>query len=303
MPRSLRLLSLWPALLVCGTLAAQQSPAPPVAPAVPAPAVKPAEPPLPKLEGLRENIEFARVGEETLRLDAFVPPGDGPFATCILVHGGGFTKGTKRSYITPIFEPLAKAGFVWFTIDYRLAPKHRWPACADDVATAIRWVKEHAAEYKVDPNRIALIGESAGGHLVSYAGVKGEGATRVAAVVPFYAPHDLESQVRRRGKLGDGPAGLLGTNELDDAAYARLKEISASTYVTEKLPPFLLIHGDKDEQVPFEQSEKFRAKMLAAGNVCELLTIPGGAHGMGGWDKLGSDYKVRLVDWLKEHLK
>jgi acetyl esterase/lipase len=125
--------------------------------------------------GLKQDIEFAKVGDVSLTLDAFVPEGSGPFATCILVHGGGFTKGDKHSFITPLFEPLAKAGFTWFTINYRLAPQHRWPACAEDVASAIRWVKAHAADYKVDVNRIAIIGESAGGHLVSWAGGDGRG--------------------------------------------------------------------------------------------------------------------------------
>src|SRR4051812_15776377 len=114
------------------------------------------------IPGLRENIEFAKVGGEPLTLDAYVPEGPGPFPTCILVHGGGFIRGDKQTFITPIFAPLAKAGFTWFTINHRLAPKHRWPACADDVATAIRWVRKHASEYKVDPQRIAIIGESAG---------------------------------------------------------------------------------------------------------------------------------------------
>src|SRR5262249_38414455 len=108
------------------------------------------------IPGLRENIEFARAGGESLTLDAYVPDGAGPFPPCILVPGGGFMRGDKQTFITPIFAPLAKAGFTWFTINYRLAPKHRWPACADDVATAIRWVRAHAAEYKVDPRRIAI---------------------------------------------------------------------------------------------------------------------------------------------------
>ncbi len=172
--------------------------------------------PAAELPPLKKDIEFATIGGVSLELDAFVPAGDGPFPTCILVHGGGFTKGTKQSFITPIFEPLSKAGFVWFTIDYRLAPDHRWPACADDVQTAIRWVKAHAKEYKVDPQRIALIGESAGGHLVSYAGAVGKDDTSVAAVVPFYAPHDFVLQNENREKLGPSMVALFNLTELND---------------------------------------------------------------------------------------
>lgn len=251
--------------------------------------------------GLKQDIEFAKSGDVSLKLDAYVPEGAGPFATCILVHGGGFTKGDKHTFITPLFEPLSKAGFTWFTIDYRLAPDHRWPACADDVAAAIRWVKAHAAEYKVDVKRIALIGESAGGHLVSWAGVTGEGDTRVAAVVPFYAPHDLVVQVKMRNALG-GLAGLVGSDEMSDATMKKLAEMSPMNFIKPGLPPFLQIHGDKDDKVPHSQSVNFEAKMKAAGNPCETITISGGTHGMGGWEKLNSDYRTKLIAWLKATL-
>lgn len=254
------------------------------------------------IPGLKQDIEFAKEGKVSLTLDAFVPEGDGPFAACILVHGGGFTKGDKQTFITPIFEPLAKAGFAWFTINYRLAPQHQWPACSDDVASAIRWVKAHAAENKVDPKRIALIGESAGGHLVSWAGVNGEGETRVAAVVPFYAPHDLGVQVKKRGALG-GLAGLIGTEELNDAAWQKLADFSPLNFIKSGLPPFLQIHGDADATVPYSQSVNFEAKMQSMGNVCETITIAGGTHGMGGWAKLNSDYAARMIAWLKKTLK
>jgi acetyl esterase len=254
------------------------------------------------MPGLQQDIEFAKSGDVSLTLDAFVPEGAGPFATCILVHGGGFTKGDKHSFLKPLFEPLSKAGFTWFTINYRLAPQHAWPACADDVASAIKWVKAHAAEYKVDPKRIALIGESAGGHLVSWTGVMGAGDTRVAAVVPFYAPHDLVVQVQRRNALG-GLGGLIGTEELNDAALKKLADISPLNHIKPGLPPFLQIHGDKDETVPLSQSLNFATKMKAAGNSCETIIVPGGIHGMGGWQKLGSDYQEQMIAWLRQTLK
>src|SRR5690242_13262295 len=81
---------------------------------------------------LKSDIEFAKAGGISLTLDAFVPDGPGPFPTCILVHGGGFVRGDKQTYIKPLFAPLSEASFTWFTINYRLAPEHRWPACAED---------------------------------------------------------------------------------------------------------------------------------------------------------------------------
>ena len=256
----------------------------------------------PVVSGVKTDIEFAKVGDVSLTLDAFVPEGAGPFPTCILVHGGGFVRGDKQSYIKPLFEPLSKAGFAWFTINYRLAPQHRWPACAEDVETAIRWVKAHAKEYKVDVGRIALIGESAGGHLVSWVGTRVKEDTRVAAVVPFYAPHDLELQVKHRNMLGESMTALLGLTELNDDAWKRLREVSPSSYVHKGMPPFLLIHGDKDPTVPLEQSTRFQKQLKDMGNQCDLITIPDGVHGMGGWDKLNSDYRGQLVAWLKTTL-
>jgi alpha-L-fucosidase 2 len=251
---------------------------------------------------LKTDIEFARPGGAGLTLDAFVPDGPGPFPTCILVHGGGFMRGDKTTYIKPLFEPLSLAGFTWFSINYRLAPAHRFPACIEDVEAAVRWVKAHAKEFKADPARIALIGESAGGHLVSLAGVRAKGETSVKAVVPFYAPHDLELQVASRGQLGPSMEALFGLKELNDAARGVLRAASPSTYLRADLPPYLLVHGNKDTTVPFEQSVKFQAKMKSLGARCDLITIEGGAHGMGGWEKLGSDYVAQMIAWLNKAL-
>ena len=103
------------------------------------------------------DIEYARAGDTALHLDACVPDGNGPFPIAILIHGGGWGAGDKRGDVTPLMEPLTQAGFIWFSIDYRLAPTNQWPACFEDVQASIRWVKAHASEFKGDSNRIALI--------------------------------------------------------------------------------------------------------------------------------------------------
>jgi len=250
----------------------------------------------------KSDVEYAKAGDETLTLDVNIPEGKGPFPTAILVHGGGFINGTKQSYIKPIFEPLTQANFTWFTINYRLAPKNRYPACVEDVETAIRWVKAHAKEYKVDTSRIALIGESAGGQLVSLVGARGTGKTKVAAVVPFYAPHDLEGQAAAKG-LGQSLSSLFGVTEINDATTKMLREASTNTYIKHGMPPYLLIHGTNDEQVPYDLSVRFLAQMKAADNRCELFTIPDGRHGMGSWDQAHPEYKTFMIDWLKRTLK
>lgn len=251
-------------------------------------------------EPTKKDIVFAEVDGEALTLDAYVPDGPGPFPVCVLVHGGGWTKGDKNTFITPLFEPLRSAGFTVFSINYRLAPKYIFPACADDVDTAIRWARTHAAEFKGDPARLALVGESAGGYLVAHAGARSK--ERVSAVVAFYAPTDLESRVRASNKL-DTAGALLGLKTIDDAAWKTLHDASPINHVHAQMPPFYLIHGTKDARVPHEQSVLFQKKMQAAGNVCDLLTIEDGAHGMSTWDKLGREYRAPLVQWLKSTLK
>ena len=116
----------------------------------------------PNVGANRFDIEYGEAGGEKLLLDAHVPAGDGKFPVVIIVHGGGWMSWDKETDIVPVFAPVA-TNFTWFTINYRLAPTNRWPACFEDVQTAIRWVKQHAAEFKGDPERIALLGYSAGG--------------------------------------------------------------------------------------------------------------------------------------------
>lgn len=254
------------------------------------------------------DIEYANVGGESIRLDAFVPNGPGPFPAVILVHGGGWNGGDKsggpgRGYTTPMDEPLARAGFVWFEINYRLAPRHPWPAAIDDVETAIRWVKAHAAQYRIDPARIALAGESAGGQLVNLAGTRADASTRVAAVVSFYGHFDLVAEARRRGGLKTNLGQLFGRTELDAETTPIVWAASAASHVRPGLPPFLLVHGTADQSVPYQQSVDFHARLLAAGDSCDFITIPGGVHGMVYWDEVAPGYREEVVRWLQRTLK
>jgi molybdenum ABC transporter molybdate-binding protein len=258
------------------------------------------------------DIEYAKVGGESIKLDAFVPNGPGQFPTAILVHGGGWNAGDKsggfsKGYTSPMDEPLARAGFAWFEINYRLTPRHPYPACIDDVETAIRWVKAHAAEYHVDPRRIALVGESAGGHLVDLAGTRADESTRVAAVVSFYGVYDLLGLAKERGGLNSTQnvslARLLGSSELNAKTSDILWSASAASHLRPGLPPFLLVHGDHDQSVPYHQSVDFHAKLVALGVPCDFITIPGGVHGMISWDQVAPDYKAQVVAWLQRTLK
>jgi alpha-L-fucosidase 2 len=257
--------------------------------------------------GLQLDIEYGRAGGESLKLDAWVPEGVGPFPAVILVHGGGWTSGDKSGgprggYMAPMHAPLQRAGFAWFSINYRLAPKHRYPACIDDVETAIRWVKAHAAEYRVDPRRIGLSGESAGGHLVALAAVRADERTRLAAIVPFYGVFDLTRMTTPGAELRKNFVALFDRKVADEPALTLLREASPLPQVKRGLPPFLLVHGTADTTVPIAQSETMRARLRDAGVPVELLKVEGGVHGMLGWKAIAPDYQDRVVAWLQRTL-
>src|SRR5262247_4784734 len=104
----------------------------------------------------RKGVEYGKPNGHALLLDVHVPDGPGPFPAAILVHGGGFDGGGRATNMAPTFQPLADAGFVWFSIDYRMAPEFRFPEAREDVDAAITWVKSNAKTYKVDPAKIVL---------------------------------------------------------------------------------------------------------------------------------------------------
>ena len=255
---------------------------------------------------LKKDIEFAKPNGISLKLDAYVPDGKGPFPTIIIVHGGGFNKGDQRSFVPPLFPVLTEAGFAWFTIDYRLYPNANFPDNAYDVETAIRWIKAHANEYNVDLKKLVLMGESAGGTLVSYDAVRAKSDTRVTAVVVFYGVHDWA--MRREDEIAGRVAPSVWRDvykipkEGDPTQAKVLQDVSAITHIKKGLPPFLLIHGTDDKQVSYQQSVQFQKKMNAIGNRCELITVEGGQHGMGVINNF-PDTKVKMIAWLKKALK
>ena len=255
--------------------------------------------------GMRTDVEFARVDGVSLTLDAWTPEGRGPFAAVIVVHGGGFTQGDKQTYVKPLFDPLTKGGFAWFTINYRLAPKYKITDAADDVERAVAWVRAHATEYRVDPKRIALMGESAGGHLVSLAGARNRRASRVRAVVSFYGPHDMATLSEQRKTPPDRLEALFGVSDLSPASLAVIRKVSPINCVTKDMPPYLLIHGTADTTVPYSESVKMCQAMKKAGARCELYTVEGAGHGVGGWEKNPAfqSYKTKMIEWLRSELR
>ena len=252
-----------------------------------------------------KDVEYGEAAGVHLLLDAQIPDGEGPFPAAILVHGGGWVAGDKQQYITYIFKPLSSTGIAWFSINYRLAPQFKFPADADDVEAAIRFVKANAKKYKVDPKRIALIGESAGGHLVSYVGARNRPDSRVAAVVSMYGIHDFISAAVAWKPVPHEILDLFGIQSVDAESAPALIKASPITYISPDMPPFLLIHGSSDEDVPYAQSVEMCKKMKDAGAHCDLITVKGAPHGMDHWEPRPEFrwYKKALTDWLQKTLQ
>jgi alpha-L-fucosidase 2 len=267
---------------------------------------------------LRKNVvygTFETPGGETgqLLLDAWIPPGDGPFAGVILAHGGGWEAGDKVTYLTPILEPLARAGLAWFSIDYRLTPEYRHPQQLADLRRAIRYVRHHADTFRVDPDRLATLGESASGQMVAQLAVEPcdglDGAKdpverepcSVAAVVSFYGVYDFLPMVRDAS-----PRSLLvrlfDHHELDEEGRGLLRRYSPLYHAHEGMPPMLLVHGTNE--MLWEQGLAFAAKLKEVGVEHELLRLDGAPHGMENWEGRPewSGYKRKVVDWLEQRL-
>ena len=243
---------------------------------------------------LRKNIIFSP--EAGLRLDAYVPSGRGPFPAVILVHGGGWEAGDKVTYLTPVMKPLAEAGFAWFSIDYRLTPAVRHEAQLADLRQAIHFVSTNARRFRLDPKRIAVLGESASGQMAAL--IAAEKLPEVAAVVSFYGVYDflpMASPLTPRSL----PARLFGMTSIGEAERDRLRSYSPLHRAGAGMAPLLLICGTKDGL--YAQHRAFVEKLRAIGATFETIEIPDAPHGMENWEGHPEwvGYKDKLVRWLK----
>lgn len=248
---------------------------------------------------IRRDVEYSRPAGVPLTLDASIPEGAGPFPAAIVVHGGGWVRGDK-SYpdVAPLFQPLSDAGIAWFSIDYRLVSDPlQFGVAIDDVEAAVRFVRAHADEYRIDPDRIALIGESAGGQLAAMAAFD----TPVKAVVAIYTPTDLVSLLKTSELIPAQLRNSLRGTPLEGMLIARLAQLSPIEKVRKDMPPFLMIHGTADPLVPFAQSKAMCSKMQDAGAVCDLFRVPGEGHGLRRWDQSPA-YKKEMIRWLNQQL-
>ncbi len=245
---------------------------------------------------LRPDIVHELDSSRWLFLDVYFPPdrpgseGARPRPAILLIHGGSWIGGSRQMFRPGPGNPrsmaieLAEAGYVVVATDYRLAQPFRaaWPAALDDVREAVRYLRSHANELGVDPDRIAAVGQSAGGHLAALLGTPipaDDPSVRVRAVVSLYGPTNLVALPSgRTRRLDHEPvAALLGGDPVDLAGPAHVA--SPVFRVGGDAAPMLLIHGTRDAWVPIAQSHELATALARAGVRHRLITVEGARHG------------------------
>ena len=257
-------------------------------------AVESAELNVPENILFESGIEYANPDDQHLQLNIARPKNSDHLLPCVLcIHGGGFRAGNRDGY-NPLLIKWANRGYVAVSTSYRLAPRYQFPAAIFDVKAAVRWLKANAGAYQIDPDRIGVTGDSAGGHLAQFLGVTAdikrfegdEGnyaqSTRVACVVNRYGPSDF---TKSYGKSVDAAEVLplwLGGNL--ESALEKHVLASPLNWVTPTAAPTLILHGTDDKYVAYEQGVWMRDRLKSCGVHVEMLTLEGAGHGFKGGD-------------------
>ena len=300
---SLTILALMAAVLAAcaGPASPAPGPAPTPPPASPTPSPAPAQAPAPApppptaaapppailtttVEVIRD-IEYGKGGDVPLLLDIYTPekPIASPMPAVIFIHGGGWRRGDK--YPSRV-RTLASYGFLGISINYRLSSVAPFPAAVEDSKCAVRWLRAHAEQYNVDPDRIGVWGSSAGGHLAMMVGcadetveLEGNGgwaqfSSRVQAACAYFGPSDFTSG------SGNSPAVIQFIGDTIEEKPNIYKLASPITHVTADDPPLLLVHGELDRVVRINQSDMMYQAYRQAGLEVTLIKVAGAGHGL-----------------------
>ena len=265
------------------------------------------------------DIDYAGAGNPRQRLDLYLPrtrTGAAPLPVIVFVHGGGWVGGSKSAG-RAVVRPYALTGeYAGVSIGYRLAGQARWPAQIHDCKAAIRWIRANAARHGLDPERIGVIGSSAGGTLVTLLGVSGgaedlEGSvgphgsasSRVTCVVNRFGrlnflaqPESARASAAQAGPLAQRLALMFGGPVDEMAALAG--RASPASHAAAGLPPIITFHGTADTLVPFVQAEEFDAAMRRAGGAHLLVPVQGGGHGYE-----NAEERRRVRQFFDQHLR
>lgn len=260
---------------------------------------------------IERDVEYGRAGDRPLLLDIVRPKTapEKPLPLVVFIHGGGWRHGDKTSGTRRVALLVATGNYIGASIGYRLTGEAKWPAQIHDCKAAIRWLRVNAEKYGIDPQRIAVWGSSAGGHLVNMLGTSGgvkelegangspEASSRVRCVIDFCGPSNfLAPEKMEGGRKPSAVTALLGGEPEDKKELA--KEASPITYVSRDDPPFLIVHGTEDEIVPLQQAEMLNEALKKAGVDVTFIKIEGGGHGIREPEAI-----ERATAFLEKHLR
>ncbi len=237
----------------------------------------------------REAIEYGTGAEEKLQFDLARPKDTtAPTAGILFIHGGGWAHGNRGMHVAQVKEAAAQ-GFLAVTVSYRFAPKHLFPAQVEDCKCAVRYLRAHAAELNLDPQRLGALGYSAGAHLSmmlgtmdTQDGLEGEGgwadqSSKVQAVVAFVGPTNLDTVYPETSKkIVENFLG--GPREEKGDVYRRASPV---TYVDKSDAPMLLLQGTTDVLVPYDQAFQMAKALTEAGVPGRVELLLGLGHGWG----------------------
>lgn len=249
------------------------------------------------------GIVFSNPDGVPLSMDLYRPPQVGNYPALIIIYSGAWRSGDPTQN-ADFSRYMAARGYSVFAIDYRHTPRYRFPAQLDDVRAALAFIHQHAAEYEADPERIAMVGRSAGGHLAMLAAYEPD-ALPVKAVVSYYGPVDLPGgyanpprpdPIDTRAVLETFMGGTPAT--MPD----RYRLASPISYVRRSLPPTLFVHGSRDHLVQLKFIQQMHQRLRADGNISVLLEIPWAEHAFdavfqGLSSQLALYHTERFLDW------
>ncbi len=254
---------------------------------------------------VEQDVPYQTISGTELHMDIAVPDGDGPFPAVVCLHGGGWSMGSKRSFLKTLPE-LAAGGYVAVSVQYRLAPGAKYPAQIEDVRSALRFLRLNAKKWKIDSAHIALLGASAGAHLALLAGFqKAAPEESVQAIVNVSAPTDLRdwrmnetaegTLVKTTGKTSDSLVSeLLGTSDRRAPIVAQASPI---THVRSDGPPVLIFHWKEDQAVAAGQAQRLIEELRSKSARHEVVWFEGKGHALNG---PGSERIIpRTIEFLR----
>ena len=268
----------------------------------------------PSFERTDGVVYTQRHGHE-LTFDFVTPARPNGLGILVMVSGGW--RSNPDGFRPWMVAPLLRRGYTVFAVSHLSQPEATVMEIVEDVNRAVRFIRHHASEYGIDPNRIGVTGGSAGGHLSLMLATRGgpgapdvndfidRESSAVQAAAIFFPVTDLLNLGQSTENAGDGgpPKSFVkafGPNSKDLAVWKVIgREMSPIYYVTADLPPVLIVHGDADTLTPLEQSEWFVARAREAGGTIELLVRPGKKHG---WLTMFWDIR-RFGKWFDRHLQ